>query len=117
MIAVFFASTVWMLTGRRSIVSSVVFAVANSTMFVSSLPGSTMMRSASGMSWKPALLAHQSLRRSKMRWVGVESTSCQGLVVIGCPFARSRNVNVVGSCPCQTCWGMMWIPMSWWNWK
>ncbi len=90
--AVFLASTVWMFTGRRSIVSSVWPASANSTMLVSSVPGNTMIRSASGMSWKPSLLAHQLLRRSKMRCVGVESVSSQGLVVIGCPLAMSRNV-------------------------
>src|SRR5215217_2113522 len=76
-----------------------------------------MTRLMAGRAWKPVLAPHQSSRRSKIFWPGVELTSFQGPVVTGEPLLMSKFVKVVGSCPLNTCSGTIGKPASWCHWK
>ena len=77
-------------------------------------PGSQISRSTFGSCPKSLTtpVPHQSSRRSKIICVGAADTTCQGLVVTGQPFARSKCVKVVQSWPSKMCFGTMCRPMS-----
>src|SRR3954453_5994088 len=80
-----------------------------------------MIRSGAGAGLKPVCAAHQSERRSKTIWRDDVATSLYAPVPTGQPLARSKLVNVLGSCDFQMCSGSITMWFSWpsarFSWK
>ena len=69
--------------------------------------GSQMLRSTAGSGASLRSAAHHVARRSNTFCCGDASTTCQGPVLTGHFFPRSKFLKVVQSCPSKMCFGTM----------